>query len=230
MNDMLYIIQNDPEVPAGILGEQLTESGTEFETIHPYLNQELPPLKDVTAAIILGGSMSANDEEKHPFITGLKDFIRAALKNDTPLLGICLGGQLLAAASAGEVTSNQFGEKGTYSIMLTDDGESDPLFSGIGSSFISFQWHDDSFSIPPNGRHLAFTSSCHNQAFRIGSSAWGLQFHPEVDHETIQNWSSWTEETARQTEQFVNTWKDWEEEYREASRRLLHNFLRIARR
>jgi GMP synthase-like glutamine amidotransferase len=103
----------------------------------------------------------------------------------------------------GELYAGRDGEKGTYSIMLTDEGREDRLFHGVGHSFISFQWHDDSFSIPPGGTRLAFTGTCHNQAFRVGRRAWGLQFHPEVSREIVAEWSSWTPETAARSGEYL---------------------------
>jgi GMP synthase-like glutamine amidotransferase len=173
--------------------------------------------------------MGANDDAKHPFLSDLKQFIRDAVGQDCPYLGICLGGQLLAAALGSEVRSDANAEKGTCSIMLTGEGQGDLLFRGIATGFISFQWHNDSFVIPQEGVWLAFTESCSTQAFRIGDKAWGLQFHPEVNPEIVRNWSSWTPETAARTDEFVNTYLEREMEYREVTRRLVMNFLDVSR-
>jgi len=222
---MLYIIQNDPEVPLGIIAEELERLGQEQTTVHPYRGDRFPPLSDISAVIVLGGAMGANDDAKHPFLDDLKRFIREVVGQGSPYLGICLGGQLLAAALGSEVRANSNAEKGTYSIMLTEEGLADRLFQGIDPGFISFQWHNDSFTIPPEGVWLAFTETCHSQAFRIGEKAWGLQFHPEVDPEIVRNWSSWTPETAARSGEFVNSYLEWETEYRQVARRLVTNFL-----
>ena len=222
---MLYIIQNDPEVPPGIIAEELDLLGVERLIVHPYRGDELPAFTDVSAVIVLGGTMGANDDTKHPFLSDLKQFIRAVVEQGRPYLGICLGGQLLAAVFGSEVKSDTNGEKGTYSIMLTDEGLEDRLFHGIAPGFISFQWHNDSFTIPREAVWLAFTETCHTQAFRIGEKAWGLQFHPEADLETVRNWSSFTPKTAVCTEEFVNIYRAWETEYREVTHRLMMNFL-----
>jgi len=225
---MIHIIQNDPEVPVGIIGEELQRRGVEQKVVRLYDGEQLPGLTGISAVIVLGGAMGANDDARHPFLTNLKQFIRDVVKRDIPYLGICLGGQLLSAAMDGKVTSNSNGEKGTYSIMLTGEGAEDRLFHGIEGGFISFQWHNDSFSIPPRGVKLAFTATCHNQAFRIGARAWGLQFHPEMSQNMIREWSSWTPETAARTEEFVAVFQEWETDYRLVSRQLVANFLEIA--
>jgi GMP synthase (glutamine-hydrolysing) len=225
---MIHIIQNDPEVPAGIVGEELQRRGVRQTVVRLYDGEQLPGLSEVSAVIVLGGAMGANDDARHPFLTDLKRFIRGVVEQEIPYLGICLGGQLLSATTGGEVTSNSNGEKGTYSIMLTDEGAEDRLFHGIDHGFISFQWHNDSFSIPQRGIRLAFTGTCHNQAFRIGPRAWGLQFHPEMNQDIVREWSSWTPETAARTEEFVAAFQEWETDYCEVSRQLVANFLEIA--
>lgn len=224
---MIHIIQIDPDVPVGIVGEELQRCAVEQTVVRVYDGESLPGVSGVAGVIVLGGAMGANDDTRYPFLTELKRFMATLVEQEKPLLGICLGGQLLSAATGGVVTSNANGEKGTYSIMLTDEGGADPLLRGVGQAFISFQWHNDSFSIPEQGVRLAFTESCHNQAFRIGSRAWGLQFHPEVNHEIVREWSSWTPETAARTEEFVAAFQEWEDDYRAVSRQLVENFVEI---
>lgn len=226
---MLYIIQNDPEVPPGIMAAELERRGVEYAVIHLYRGEELPDHGAITAVIVLGGSMGANDDPVHPFLIKLKKFIRGVVEREIPYLGVCLGAQLLAAALEAEVASNAFPEQGTCSIMLTEEGSRDSLFDGISPAFITFQWHNDSFSIPRAGVRLAFSGICHNQAFRVGSKAWGLQFHPEVDAAIVGNWSSWTAETAARTDDILADFKEWESEYGEVSRKLVGNFVAVAK-
>lgn len=226
---MLYFIQNDPDVPPGIVAGELERQGVAYVVIHPYRGEALPDLGAVTAVIVLGGAMGSNDDSAHPFLSELKEFIRGVVKHQTPYLGICLGGQLLAAALGAEVTSNTFPEQGTYSVMLTEEGTADRLFAGFSPSFITFQWHNDSFSIPPEGIRLAFSGTCHNQAFRVGTKAWGLQFHPEVNAAIVSTWSSWTAETAARTEDILAAFKEWENDYGEVARKMVENFVAVAK-
>lgn len=225
---MIHIIQSDGDVSAGLVEGELRRLGVEQRTIGLHISEALPEISAVRALVVLGGAMGANDDQRHPFLTELKRFIAQAMEREIPCLGICLGGQLLSLATGGELYAGRDGEKGTYSIMLTDQGEGDRLFHGVGQSFISFQWHDDSFSIPPAGTRLAFTGTCHNQAFRVGRRAWGLQFHPEVSREIVAEWSSWTPETAARSGEFLAAFQEWEEEYLQVGRRLVENFARIA--
>lgn len=225
---MVHIIQNDGKVPPGIVADELGRLGVEQRIVRLHRDEALPELSAVSALIVLGGGMGANDDERHPFLTALKRFIARALERDIPYLGICLGGQLLSLVTGGELASGSSGERGTYSIILTDEGRGDRLFHGMGHGFISFQWHDDSFSIPPEGTRLAFTGTCHNQAFRGGRRAWGLQFHPEVNREIVAEWSSCTPQSAVRSGEYVAAFREWEEEYVLAGRRLVENFVRIA--
>jgi GMP synthase (glutamine-hydrolysing) len=227
---MLTIIQNDPEVPLGAYADYLAELGVKYRIFHPYAGEALPPLAEVSAIIVLGGAMGVHDTDRHPFLAAVKDFIRAALEREVPFLGICLGGQLLADVLGARVTANSpHGEKGTLPVTLTGAGAVDPLFVGLDRQFASFQWHNDSFAIPVGAVHLASSPACPNQAFRIGTSAYGTQFHPEMNRQMIAEWSSWTPATAARTSEFLAGFDSRAAEYRSASRRLLVNFLRIAR-
>jgi len=226
---MLYIIQNDPEVPPGIMESELERLGVERTVIRLHDGEALPHPAAVTAVIVLGGAMGANDDSEHPFLTELKEFIRTVVERETPYLGVCLGGQLLAAALGAEVVSNSCTEQGSYSVTLTEEGCTDRLFDGISPAFITFQWHNDSFAIPREGVRLAFSGTCPNQAFRVGSRAWGLQFHPEVNAAIVGNWSSWTAETAARTDAIVTIYRQRETEYCEVARKMVKNFVAIAK-
>ncbi len=226
---MLIIIQNDPEVPAGSYGEYLREHDVPFRIVSPYAGEELPPVAELSAVICLGGAMGVHDTAKHPFLLGVKGLIKECVRRETPFLGICLGGQLMADVLGGEVSSNQNGEKGSLSVSLTQAGVEDPLFAGIAQNFSTFQWHNDSFTISPGGVRLAESAACPNQAFRYGANAYGTQFHPEVDRAIVGSWARRTGETAPYVAAFLADFDQARADYTDASRRLLANFLRIAR-
>lgn len=225
---MLYIIQNDPDVPAGIILEQLTETQTGFCIVELYRNEALPSLNPDDAVLVLGGAMGANDDLKHPFLTDLKQFIAEVVDRGIAYLGICLGGQLLAAATGGKVHSNRWEELGTLHVSLTKQAADDPLFKSLDNDFITFQWHHDSFDIPPQAVLLATSHACSNQAFRLGSRAWGLQFHPEVNESIIRNWSAWDPEHAARADQLVREWRKVETEYRKISAKIVKSFIAVA--
>lgn len=219
---MLHIIQNDPEVLPGNILDALT---IPYVVHHPYRGEPLPNLDDISALIVLGGAMGANDDVRHPFLTELKKLILALVAAGTPYLGVCLGGQLLAAALGARVASRRWGEQGTHSVSLTCAGKTDPLFAGLAEEFVTFQWHNDSFDIPEGGVLLASSTLCPHQAFRINKNAWGIQFHPEVTDTIIRKWCALDSVTAKRTEVLVTDFSGNEEAYRATSRKLINNFL-----
>jgi GMP synthase (glutamine-hydrolysing) len=226
---MLLIIQNDPEVPPGNFSDTIASAGVPCHMAHPYGGEALPPVDEIVAAIVLGGAMGVHDTAKHPFLVGVKAFIRSCVETETPFLGVCLGGQLLADVLGGKVIAGSpYGEKGTLPVTLNAAGEKDPLFAGIPVEFITFQWHNDSFDVPAGGTLLASSAACPGQAFRFGPCAWGTQFHPEVDRAIVGCWARWTVETAPRAAEFMSDFIHAEETYLDISRRLLGNFLRLA--
>lgn len=225
MNKMLHIIQNDPEVPPGNIIDNLS---VPYVIHHPYRDGALPVLEDIAALIVLGGAMGANDDQRHPFLTGLKNLIRTVTAARIPYLGICLGGQLLAAALGAKVVSNRWEELGTLPVSLTVEGEEDFLFSGIAETFTTFQWHHDSFDIPDGGVVLASSDVCPHQAFRVGDCAWGLQFHPEVTEAIIRDWCAWDHETAAQADSVVEIFLINALPYGVTASQFLNNFLLYA--
>ena len=225
---MVVIIQNDSQVPLGNYCETLADETVPYRIVRSFDGDALPDLAAVTAVIVLGGAMGANDDESFPFLSDVKLFIRKVVAQGIPYLGICLGGQLLAAVSGGEVVSQADGEKGTMPVYLTAAGASDPLFAGIPKEFTTFQWHSDTFYPPVEALLLAGSPACPRQAFRVGTAAYGLQFHPEVTREIVDSWVRWTDETAAEVGIFQDDFTAHERDYRAVSRCMLKNFLRIA--
>jgi GMP synthase-like glutamine amidotransferase len=222
VNSILHIIQNDPEVPPGNLLDHLT---IPYTVHHPYRGEALPEVEQIAALIVLGGAMGANDDVRYPFLTDLKNLIRSVVAARIPYLGVCLGGQLLAVAVGAEVVSHRWEELGTLDVSLTQEGRKDRLFEGIADEFKTFQWHHDSFDIPDGGMLLATSAACRHQAFRVGNSAWGVQFHPEVTEPIIRGWCAWGESTRKRTEELVAAFTQNGEKYRSISRRLVKNFV-----
>jgi len=223
---MLHIIQNDPEVPPGNIIDSLH---IPYIVHHPYRDGFLPEPEDISSLIVLGGAMGANDDLRHPFLRDLKALIRDVLAAGIPYLGVCLGGQLLAAALGAEVVSNRWEELGTLPVSLTEAGRADLLFGGVPEVFTTFQWHHDSFDIPADGLLLASSEACPHQAFRVGDCAWGLQFHPEVTEPIIRDWCAWAESTKVKEDELISLFSTEEEYYRAISGRMLENFLQSVR-
>lgn len=136
------------------------------------------------AMVILGGPMSANDPE----MAGEIAMIEGALKAGVPLLGICLGSQLIAKALGARVYRNDVLEIGWAPVYLTDAGRGDPVFEKIPSPSTFFHWHGETFGLPRGAELLGWSDKCRHQAYRYGRNVYGLQFHPEVTAEMIADW------------------------------------------
>jgi GMP synthase (glutamine-hydrolysing) len=222
---MVHIVQNDREVPPGTVAENLEAAGILYCVHHPYCGDPLPEVRDVSELIVMGGAMGANDDNQHPFLYDLKIFIRQIVSAGIPYLGICLGGQLLAAALGAQVVSGRWEELGSLPVSLTAEGRGDVLFAGLPQEFNTFQWHHDSFDIPAGGVLLASSTACPNQAFRVGSVAWGTQFHPEVTEQIIRDWCAWDRATSARVDELLADFRTIEAGYRTVVQRLLANFL-----
>ena len=138
--------------------------------------------------ICMGGAMSVNDGL--PYLEREARWIAQAMEAGRPVLGVCLGAQLIAKALGARVYRNPVKEIGWFEIELTGEGAADPLFAGAAQRETVFQWHGETFDLPPGARWLASSPACRHQAFRIGASAYALQFHLEVTPEMIADWCS----------------------------------------
>ena len=182
----------------------------------------LPDAEDIDGMVILGGTMGANDEELFPHLADLKKLVREAESLDVPVLGICLGGQLMAEALGGRLTPERNGEKGIADVSLTTLGCFDPLFEGIPYNFVTFQWHNDSFVMPEGAILLARNTSCPHQAFRYGRSAYGLQFHPEMNLATGEAW------IAEKRPDLMGLYKAKRSQHEGFGRKILSNFITMS--
>jgi len=155
----------------------------------------------VDALMIFGGSMHVDQEDGHPWLGPEKEFIRAALDGGTPILGVCLGSQLLAEAAGARPHRMAEPEIGWYEIAITEAGHSDPVLAPLAPSVELFEWHHYAAPLPPGAVELARTPGC-VQAFRIeGKPAWGLQFHAEVTKENLFSWlDGWENSEAVETD------------------------------
>lgn len=188
MSDVL-VFQHEAEEGLGTFAHVLEEQNVRFRYIRLF-RDDIPTESwdEVKALVILGGSMGVQDEEKYPFLKWEKTIIRTAIKNNIPLLGICLGAQLIACAAGAQVYQGNFKEIGWYPISMTIEGEMDPLLGHIPNKAIVFQWHGDSFDLPKGAQRLASSIYYDNQAFRMGRNVYGLQFHLEITPTMVERW------------------------------------------
>lgn len=158
-----------------------------------YLNFDRNPeaqasLDKYDGLIVLGGNMGVYEADQYTHIKYEMEQIEQALKKEIPVLGICLGAQLLAHVLGAHVRKHHAKEIGWYDVHLTDSGKKEKLFGHFQPSEKIFQLHGDTFDVPSGAEHLAWSEICQGQAFRYGEKAYGLQFHLEVDEGMIQRW------------------------------------------
>ena len=147
-----------------------------------------PGLDRYRGLIVLGGPMNVEDRDSRPHLQTEIDVIGDAIAQGKPVLGICLGAQLLAHALGARIQRHRCSEIGWYDVATTDHGRDDPVLAPLGAALPVFQWHGYTFDLPAGAVHLARTATCENQAFRHGTNAYGFQFHLEVNKPLIERW------------------------------------------
>ena len=173
----------------GTLALSLRASNLIYEYVNFYENEH-PNISvdDLCGLIILGGPMNVYETNKYPFLQMEDRLIKQVIEKDAPVLGICLGAQLIAKALGSRVIKNKEKEIGWYPLKMTEEGSKDRLFKHFNSEETVFQWHGDTFEIPEGAVHLAKSTLCTNQAFRYRDNVYGLQFHIEVTPQMILEW------------------------------------------
>lgn len=185
----VLVCQHVPYELLGTLNPLLKESGFRIRYVnfgrHP---DATPGLRGYDGLVILGGPMSATRLDKHPHLETEVRLVEEALRRDIPVLGICLGAQLVARALGACVRRNPVKEIGWYDVTLTPEGKRDSVLRHFRGTERIFQWHGDTFDIPDGAQRLACSDDCHNQAFRYGDQVYGFQFHLEVDVPLVERW------------------------------------------
>jgi GMP synthase (glutamine-hydrolysing) len=170
----------------GSIADALNAGGIQAQYVRVDQGQGVPrDMQAVQGLIIMGGPMGVYEVDRYPFLAEEMRLIEHAVSAGKPVLGICLGSQLLAAALGSEVKKGRSKEIGWHEVTLNEAAAADGLWSGAPSKFTAFHWHGDVFDLPPGAVALASSAMTPLQAFRFGSSAYGLLFHMEVTVEII---------------------------------------------
>ena len=173
----------------GLLAERCEAGGHELAEWIPGAGEPLPaPPAEFDAIAVFGGGMNVRDTDRLPWMRAEVELLRDALQLDVPVLGVCLGAQLLATAAGAEIRRSPSPEIGWFDVARCFEGERDPIFAGLPARFLAYEWHSYAFALPAGSVELARSAAC-PQAFRLGETAWGVQFHPEVVPEIVREWA-----------------------------------------
>jgi GMP synthase-like glutamine amidotransferase len=179
-----HIFQHVSYEGIGNIEPWLLSHGYDITSTHFYKQAQLPDYKKVDFLIVMGGPMSVNDEDKFPWLVKEKQFIKDCIGAGKPVLGICLGSQLIANALGAMVYRNREREIGWFSVQGTEPP--DVATFRFPATFDVFHWHGDTFDLPPGAVRIATNDATENQAYQIGNKVMGIQFHPEVTPASLQ--------------------------------------------
>lgn len=219
----VLILQHHPDEGPGTLGGFLQERGAELKVLHTHKGEE-PPIspEGFDAVVSMGGPMNVYEEEEHPWLAPENQLLAAAAQAGLPIMGICLGAQLIAKALGARVVGSPQEEIGWFDAKLTAEAAADPLWAGVEPSVPVLQWHGDMFEIPEGGQLLATGQPCPHQAFGW-KKAYGLQFHVEVTPAILKVWFP---EAERQKE-ILGPWDSLGPRMDRAAQTLYANFWKL---
>jgi GMP synthase (glutamine-hydrolysing) len=228
-------IRNDRDDTLGITAAVLGEAGVPFIRLDAFeADVSWPELEDIGGLIVFGGEMNADETDRHPYLLTQRALMRRAVDGGLPVLGICLGAQLLARAFDAPVYRAPVREFGFKLVRVTDLGQRDALIGAFQSGDRVFQWHEDTFDLPAGADLLVAGDEVPIQAFGLGGNAWGAQFHLEADAAGLEAWLRVAEPTL------TRVWKRTADEVRDElrvylpaqqqrSRMLLNAFAKLVR-
>jgi GMP synthase (glutamine-hydrolysing) len=182
----IWVLQHTPCEKLGSIEGVLRGNNIDFKYIETHAGKQVPvEMADKAGLIIMGGPMGVYEHDAYPFLRDEMRLIESALKLGRPVMGVCLGSQLLASALGAEVKKGEKKELGWHAVTLAESAAQDTLFAGVQSEFWPFHWHGDVFSLPNQAVGLASSRQTAHQAFRYGKNAYGILFHLEVTQQQV---------------------------------------------
>jgi GMP synthase (glutamine-hydrolysing) len=184
---VLALVHQD-DAPPGTFGEVVREHGHQLEVGSFVPGAGDPPSGAADAVMIFGGSMQVDQDDRHPWLEDERALVRDLIDNEVPTLGICLGSQVIAQTAGAEIGPAVVPEVGWHEVELTLDALDDPVLGGSPKRFAAYPGHSYGFGLAPGALALAHGEGDALQAYRIGETTWGVQFHPEVTYEIVDPW------------------------------------------
>jgi len=224
------IIQHDHDGYPGALLEPIERAGS-VQRWDTFTHPERPDLDGIDAIVSLGGTAHPDQDHAEPWLAAELDLLEEALDLGIPILGVCLGGQLLARAAGGQIGKVETPEVARFAdVGVLPEAADDLLLAGMPRPFFGFEWHWYGFRAPPGATLLAQNESTH-QAFRVQNRAWGLQFHIEVTAETLMEWADAAPDTIEEfggRERFNQTVETFIGQSTAAAKELAERFMVVA--
>lgn len=184
----VWVLQHVQYETLGSIAGALESCNISAQHVHIFAGETVPrEMGDAAGLVVMGGPMGVYEQPIYPFLREEMRLIEQTLKQGKPVLGVCLGSQLLAATLGAKVTKGKEKEIGWHQVTLTDAAVTDQLLVGVEPSFIAFHWHGDIFELPRNAVSLASSQLTKYQAFRYGQNAYGVLFHMEVTESIIRD-------------------------------------------
>ncbi|MEO7349251.1 MAG: type 1 glutamine amidotransferase [Terrimesophilobacter sp.] len=188
----VLVVEHESNASIGLVGERIAAAGVEMTMVGPEIGVDVPiSAHGFDGVIVLGGTPGPNDDDDAAWLPRVRELIADCLEREVPMLGICLGAELLAVVAGGRVDDVRNGaEIGLCDLALTDAAAGDPLFDGLEGELKALQWHTlEIHELPEGSVSLCASTRCPNQAFRVGAVAWGTQFHMEGLASTAVEWA-----------------------------------------
>lgn len=183
----VHLLKHMDHIGHGFIDEWLQEQGHPYKVTRVHAGEPFPAIDEFDFLIILGGEMGVYEEEEHPWLIQEKQWIRKVIDSNKRILGICLGGQLIASSMGATVRKHDHSEIGWWPITFKEPAFAHPFLKGINEINTLFEFHYDTFEIPSEAVLLAESKACKRQAFAIGDRILGLQFHPEFNPEIVEH-------------------------------------------
>ncbi len=181
------VLQHVAAEPPGLIAEVLKSKGITLDYVRPFKGDVMPTrLDDYAGLVVMGGPMGVYEQDQYPFLRREIRLIQDAVSRQRPVLGVCLGSQLLAAALGAPVTRGRQKEIGWHEVTLSRAAARDRLLHDLPEAFTAFHWHGDIFELPAKATSLAWSNLTEHQAFRFGESAYGFLFHLEVTEPLVK--------------------------------------------